>query len=76
MPVVGITELKLDDSINDCDICIERFNIIRRDQNRIGGGVVYYVSNKICFNANCNSYKTENIFIELLILKQNQLLLE
>ena len=29
--VVGITESKLDDSINDCEICIEGCNIIRRD---------------------------------------------
>ena len=29
--VVGITESTLDDSINDCEICIEGYNIIRRD---------------------------------------------
>ena len=68
--VVGITESKLDDSINDCEICIEGYNIIRRDRNREGGGLVYYVSNKICFNAkNCISNELENIFIELLIPK-------
>ena len=38
--VVGITELKLDDSINNCEICIEGYNIIRCDRNSKGGGVV------------------------------------
>ena len=40
--VVGITKSKLDDSINDCEICIEGYNIIRRDQNRKDGAVVFY----------------------------------
>ena len=38
--VVGITESKLDDSINLCEICIEGYNIIRRDRNRKGGSAV------------------------------------
>ena len=38
--VVGITESKLDDSINDREIYTEGYNIIRRDRNRKGGGVV------------------------------------
>ena len=73
--VVGITESELDDdSINDCEICIEGYNIIRRDRNRKGGGIVCYVSNKICFNTkNCISNEIENIFIELLVPKKNQI---
>ena len=65
-----ISESKLDDSINDCEICIEVYNIIRHDRNRKGEGVVCYVSNKICFNTkDCISNKIKNIFIELLIPK-------
>ena len=68
--VVGITESKLDDSINDCEICIEGYNIIRRDQNTKGEDMVCYVSTKICFNAkNCILNKIDNIFTELLIPK-------
>ena len=44
--LAGITESKWDGSINDCEICIEGYNIIRRDWNRKGGGVVCYVSKK------------------------------
>ena len=47
--VVGITELKLDDSINNCEICIEGYDIVRCDHSRKSRGVVCYVSNKICF---------------------------
>ena len=65
--VVEITESKLDDSINDCEICIEGYNIIRRDRNRKGGGVVCYVSIKICFNAkNCISNEIKNILLSFL----------
>ena len=68
--VVRITELKLDDSINDCKICINGYTIMRRDQNRKGGGVVCYASNKICFNTtNYISNEIENIFIELFVSK-------
>ena len=68
--VVGITDSKLGDSINDCEIRIEGYNTIRHDRNRKGRSVVCYVSNKICFNAkNCTSNKMENIFDELLIPK-------
>ena len=74
MTVVGITESKLDDSINDSGICIEGYNIIRRDWNRKSRGLVCYISKKICFNAkNCISNEVENIFIELLIPKTKPL---
>ena len=61
--VIGITETKLDNSIGDSEI-------IPRDRNRKGRSVIYYVTNKICYNNNnCISNKIENIFIELLIPK-------
>ena len=70
--LAGITESKLDGSINACKICIEGYNIIRRDRNRKGGGVVCYGSNKMWINTkNCISNEIENTFIELLSRKQN-----
>ena len=72
--VVGIAKSKLDDSINNCQICIKGYNMIRHDWNKKGRGVVCYVSNKICLNAkNCISNEIENIFIERLILKTKQI---
>ena len=68
--VVGITESKLDDSINNCELCIEGYCIIRLDRNRKGGGIVCYISNKIRFNVkNGISNEIKTIFIELLIPK-------
>ena len=68
--VIGITETKLDSSISHSEISIDGYCAIRRDRNRKGGGVICYVTNKICYHTkNCISNETENIFIELLIPK-------
>ena len=75
--VIGITETKLDNSIDDSEISINGYCAIRRDRNRKGGGVICYVTNKICYNTkNCISNETENIFMNFLFQKQNQLNLE
>ena len=68
--VIGITETKLDNSIGDSEISIDGHCATRRDRNRKGGGVICYVTNKICYNTkNCISNEIENIFVELLIPK-------
>ena len=71
--VIGITEIKLDNSISYSEISIDGHCAMRRDRNRKGGGVICYVTNKICYNTkNCLSNETslsKNIFIELLIPK-------
>ena len=68
--VIGITETKLDNSIGDSEISIDGYCAIRRDRNSKGGGVIIYVTNKICYsNRNCISNEIGNIFIELLIPK-------
>ena len=68
--VIGNTEKKLDDLIGDSEVCIKGYFSIRRDWNKKGGGVICYVTNKICYNTKyCVSNKIENIFIELLIPK-------
>ena len=68
--VIGITETKLDSSISHSEISIDGYCVIRRDRNRKAGGVICYVTNKICYSTkNCISNEIENIFIELLIPK-------
>ena len=49
--VIGITESKLDNSINDNEVKIDGYSIIRNDRNRNGGGVVCYIRNNLCFNS-------------------------
>ena len=71
--VIGITETKLQNSISDSKISIDGYCVMRRDRNRKGGGVICYVTNKICYNTkNCLSNEislSKNIFIELFIPK-------
>ena len=52
--VIGITETKIGNSINDSESFFDGYCAIRRDQNKKGGGVVCYFTNKICCNTrNC-----------------------
>ena len=75
--VIGITETKLDNSIDDSAISIDRYCAIRRDRNRKGGGLICYVTNKICYNTkNCISKEIEMSLSNFLSQKQNQVLLE
>ena len=68
--VIGITGTKIDNSISDSQNSIDGYCAIRRDRNRKRGGVICYVTNKICCNTkNCISNEIENIFIELPIPK-------
>lgn len=43
------TETWLDDSVNDAEIEIENYCLIRNDRNRRGGGVCIYLRSDICF---------------------------
>ena len=68
--VIGITKTKIDNSIGNSESSVDGYCATRRDRNRKGGGVICYVTNKICYNTkNCISNEIENIFVELLIPK-------
>ena len=50
--VLAINETRLDSAINDCEVYISGYDIIRRDRNvngRFGGGVCFYVRSTINF---------------------------
>ena len=47
--IMGLNETKLDSSIGDDEISIERDTLVRKDRNTHGGGVVLYVHNDIPF---------------------------
>ena len=68
--VLGVTESKLDSSINDSELKIEGYELLRCDRNRHGGGVACYISKSLCFNIkNIFSEEIENIFIDILLPK-------
>jgi hypothetical protein len=41
--VFAINESKIDNSVKDSEISIPGYNMIRKDRNRFGGGVVVYI---------------------------------
>ena len=47
--IIGISETKLDNSINDLELQIDGYNLLRADRNRHGGGVACYIKNNISF---------------------------
>ena len=49
--IFGINETKLDDTVTDEELRIENYHdIIRKDRNRHGGGVAFYVHKSISFS--------------------------
>ena len=68
--VIGITESKLDDSILDSEIAINRYDVLRKDRNRKGGGVVFYIRQNICYSLkNIFPINIENIFVDIMLPK-------
>ena len=48
--VLSLNETWLNDSIMDSEISLADYNLMRRDRNRNGGGIVVYVAENIGFN--------------------------
>ena len=68
--VIGITESKLDGSVQDGEINIDGYKLVRSDWNRHGGGVACYIHSDISFNVRCDfSSEIENIFLDILLPK-------
>ena len=66
--VIGISELKLDDSVPTSEVQIDEYDLLRCDRNRHGGGVACYIRNDLSYNVKSYFPKDiENIFLELLL---------
>ena len=65
--VFAINESKIDNSVKDSEISIPGYNMIRKDRNRFGGGVVVYIRETYSFNErkDLNSDDLEMICIEI-----------
>jgi hypothetical protein len=44
--IFAVTESKLDHNIDDAEIEIKGYKVFRRDRNRHGGGVLFYINDK------------------------------
>ena len=70
IPVLGITEKKLDNTVNNEEMEIDGYNLIRSDRNRKAGGIACYVKTSMPFNYNGSlSENIENILIDILLPK-------
>ena len=58
--VFAINESKIDSTILDSEINIPGYNIIRKDRNTHGGGVVIYIREHLCFT-NRNDLVSKNL---------------
>ena len=68
--VIGITESKLDSSVDNNEVSIAGYNILRCDRNRNGGGVAFYIRSDICYNEKTLfSKEIEHVFVDLFIPK-------
>ena len=47
--IIGIQETKLDSTVENSDINIDEYGIIRNDRNLSGGGVALYIHNSLVF---------------------------
>ena len=65
--IICITETWLDETISNHELCLQNFDIVRRDRNRQGGGTLIYIN---------NSYSHSHVFsgpddLELIVLTIN-----
>ena len=66
--IIGISETELDKTINDCDIHVPGYRVIRKDRNCYGGGVLMYLNES--FNVKYREdldFDIESISVEIKI---------
>jgi len=74
--VICISETWLDSSVNDAEIHLDNYSVVRRDRDRHGGGVCCYIRNDFAFSIrnDLNVLNDEFVFIELLLPKTKPIL--
>ena len=64
--IIGISETKLDKTVDDCDVGISGYRVIRKDRNCYGGGVLMYISESLNFNHREDlEFDLESISVEI-----------
>jgi hypothetical protein len=63
--VICINETWLDDSLEDHEVLIPGYEIIRRDRNKYGGGVCFYIKKYLNFSIRNVGNAIESLWIEL-----------
>ena len=55
--IISVNETWLDDSVSDNEISIPGFTVFRKDRNRQGGGVAFYIKNELMPTVNQELHK-------------------
>ena len=66
--IISINETKLDDTIKSCEVHIPGYKFMRRDRNRQGGGVDFYIKTSITLFVVCSNLNVptlENLCIKI-----------
>ena len=74
--VIGITESWLDDSVEDSEVEVCGYSILRHDRNRHGGGVCLYIRSDISFSPSIDlqTNNVETVWSEVLLPKTRPIL--
>ena len=74
--ILCFTETFLDSSINDSEINVDNYTVVRRDRNRNGGGVCIYVRSDIVFNirSDLDHEHIEAVWLDILLPKSKPIL--
>lgn len=75
--IISFSETWLDNSINDSEIEIENYVVIRKDRNRNGGGVCVYIRSDICYNVrtDLDHAHIEAVWLDILFPNSKPLLI-
>ena len=69
--IIAINETWLDSTVSDLECSIEGYNLLRRDRNRHGGGVLFYLKDNITYSEwpDLNINNVECLYIEVTVPK-------
>ena len=71
LDILALNETRLDSSICDNQVHIDGYSIIRRDRNRVGGGVSIYIRTTINYNLRVDLTSDAYEILSIDILKPN-----
>ena len=71
-----MSETHLDSSVNDSEVSVQGYSLLRKDRDRKGGGICLFIRNSINFNVrgDMSSGNVEAMFIEVLFPKSRPFL--
>ena len=69
LDILALNESKIDNAIPDSELNISEYNLIRKDRNRAGGGVVVYIREAISY-LNRNDLVSDHL--EMIIIEISQ----